>query len=293
MESMLDAAWKVTTNCLSEDILASFVDGSLDSDTRSIAEKHLFDCEHCTDALAKKFATAYEQNGDAWWSEYAADQMLHLLALVPGKLDDLVGMFKVTVREPLQLGQTIRLPIFKSGTGDRMRLAASTGDGLSEQRFHQDDPPFEFHLVQFGKQLRIDIRTEKEDSPYANCLGKLEFMEGQTCRHFRAVLIDNGQGQCIFEPQEALAMRPEHQPPTMRFTPLVTLADLESAGTEAYRPILASLLRNAGSQVRRAAVEVAARIYGPNVNSLIGHMTDDDDETVRQAVEKALSQFPQ
>ena len=289
MESLLDAAWKASRNCLSEDVLDGFVSSRLDSDTRTAAEEHLFDCENCRDALAIRFADAYEQQGDVWWSTYVAHQMFQLLALVPEILEELLGVLKITVGELLETGQIIRLPMFDQ----RGRLAASTGDGLSEQRFNQDDPPFEFHLVQFGRQLRIEIRAEEgEDSPYATCLGKLEILEGQICRYFRVVQVDKGQGQCILEPDEALAIPLGDRPPAMRFTPLVTLADLETVGAEAYRPILARLLRDVEPSVRRAAVEVAARIYGPSVDSLIGHMTEDDNHGVRQAVEKALSQFP-
>lgn len=288
MESLLDAAWQASGNCLSDYVLAGFVGGSLDPSARQAAEKHLFDCERCRDALAQRFAGIYEQQGDAWWSTYVAHQIFQLLTLVPERVEELLGVLKIAAGEPPESGQTVRLPMF-----DRAgKLAASTGDGLSEQRFSQDDPPFEFHLVQFGRQLRIEIRAEGEDSCYATCPGKLEFLEGQICRYFRVVLIEKGQGQCLLEPDEAIAIPLGDRPPEMRFTPLVTLADLETVGAEAYRPILARLLREAEPSVRRAAVEVAARIYGPNVDSLVGHMTEDDDQEVRQAAERALNQFP-
>ena len=75
------------------------------------------------------------------------------------------------------------------------------------------------------------------------------------------MLIDKGQGQCILEPDEALAIPLEDRPPTMRFTPLVTLADLETVGAEAYRPILARLLRDAD---KRRTVELFES-FGPHV----------------------------
>jgi hypothetical protein len=274
-------------------MLADFINDRLDVDARDTVDKHLAGCSQCVDTLTRKFAEGYQQKGNVWWTEYVTDQMIKLLALVPNELDKLLSVLKVSKQDIVQAGQTIKLPIFKRTGDDQLRLAASTGEGLAEQRFRQDNPPFEFHLVQFGKQLRIDIHAEGEDSEYRRCLGRLEFMEGQTARYSRIIHINNGTCQCILEPGEAMTILPEAGELTIMFIPLVTLADLEVLGSDAYRPMLAVLLRHNEPQIRKASVEVAARIYGPDVKSLITHMAEDDDQSVRQAVEKALNQFPE
>ncbi|MCK4794074.1 MAG: HEAT repeat domain-containing protein [Desulfobacteraceae bacterium] len=52
-------------------------------------------------------------------------------------------------------------------------------------------------------------------------------------------------------------------------------------------------MRHEEPKIRCATVEVIARICGPQAQSLIKPLADDGDETIRQAVKKALAQFPQ
>lgn len=279
--------------CSSDDLLAGFIDETLGPEKRYTVEDHLAKCSRCREALAEKFTDAYEKEGDTWWSQYVAHQILGLLVQVPDRIDRFLEDLNVTVALPVQTEAIIKLPMLEPGHSEARCLAAATGEGYFVQTVRQDKPAFEFELVQFGEQVRISVRSLGDDSPYKNCLARLELFEGDLCRCSRIILIDKGEGECVLEPEEARGVRPQHENLAMKLVPIVTLDQLASAGSEAYMPILGKLLRHEEPKIRCATVEVIARICGPQAHSLIKPLADDEDETVRQAVKKALNQFPQ
>ncbi len=281
----------MTGGCLSEEVLTEFIDETLNQEDKQTAEEHLSQCSRCREALADGFSDAYEKNGDTWWSQYVAEQILRLFAEIPDQIDSLLEDIKTIKEEVTPSLQLIELPIFEPTESDVERLAAATGEGLSEQRLHQNDPPFDFHLVQFGRQLRIGLQTAGEDSTYENCLGRLELYETDTCKYSQAILIEKGQGQCIIEPDDVCVLRPQQGQLAVKFVPIVTLVDLASAGPEVYKPIFAKLLRHKDPRIRRIVVEVVARIYGAQASSLISHLAEDTDGSVRSAVQEVMKRF--
>ena len=278
--------------CLSDDLLTGFIDETLDSEKRLMVENHIAICSRCRDSLADRFTDAYIKEGDTWWSQYTAHQMLNLFLQVPGQINDLLEYLNIkaaTVRSEV----IIKLPMLQPVDSEARRLAAATGEGFFTQTLRQDDPAFEFELVQFGEQVRITAQSLKEGSPYKNCLARLELFEEDSCRWSRVVLIDKGQGQCVLEPKDARGLRPQQGNLTIKLTPIVTLKQLALAGDEAYMPILSKLVRHDEPKIRLAAVQVIARIYGPKARSLIEPLADDKDDMVRQAVKQNLNLFPE
>jgi hypothetical protein len=296
MQSLMsEAASKAreTLKCLSEDQISQYVADTLDPHRRQVADRHLDKCSRCRDALAAKYAEAYDREGGAWWNQYVEEQLLGLLSLLPqAELNEIVSELEAAPAQSDLTGQIIRLPILEPARGEVMRLAAATGKGFSSQTIRQDDPPFEIELVQFGEQLRITIRSLAEDSSQKECLARLNFMEQGHCRLSMVVLIEDGQGRCIVQPDEVRKLRLEQESLSLRVELIDTIAKLAEAGAEAYVPILEKLLRHEDPNIRRSAVAVTLRIRGPQARPLIETLSNDEDESVRSAVKKALDQFP-
>ena len=279
--------------CLSDEMLTGYAGDTLDAADRRMAEEHLFECPRCREALADRFTESFATDGDAMWSEYVADQVLRLFAKIPERIDSLLEILEGTREQPPASPQTITLPLFEPADSEARRLAAATGEGLSEQVVRQLEPPFEIHLVQFGHQVRIGVRAMGEDSTYDNCLGRLELGETEAFEHSRVVLIDKGQGQCILDQADISALRPPNERPGVRFVPIVTLAELTAVGEKAYEPMLVQLLHHEDPKIRNPVIEVVARIYGPRARPMIMPLTEDKDESVRLTARKALARFPQ
>jgi len=92
----------------------------------------------------------------------------------------------------------------------------------------------------------------------------------------------------VLEPEETTALRPEEGHLRIQLEPLLTLEQLAAAGAEAYVPILKRLLDHDDAPIRRHAVEVLARLLGPEARSLVEPLQRDPDEAVREAVANAL-----
>lgn len=294
VETMLFAAAKkanLQRECLSDDLLTGFIDETLDSEKKLMVENHIAICSRCRDSLADRFTDAYAKEGNIWWSQYAAYQMLNLFLQIPGQINDLLEYLNVEAAV-VRSAVIIKLPVLQPSDSEARRLAAATGEGFFAQTLRQDEPAFEFELVQFGEQVRITTRSLQEGSPYKNCLARLELYEKDLCRWSQVVLIDKGRGQCMLEPQQTRGLRPHQGNLSIKLTPIVTLKQLTLAGEEAYIPILSKLLRHDEPKIRRATVQVIVRIYGPGARSLIEPLANDEDETVRQAVKQALNLFP-
>jgi len=282
-----------TLKCLSEDQVSQYAADTLDPHSRQIADRHLDNCSRCRDAVAVKYAEAYENEGGAWWNQYVEEQLLSLLSLLPqAELNEIINELETETSQSELTGQIIRLPILEPARGEAMRLAAATGKGLSTQTVHQDDPAFEIELVQFGEQLRMTIRSLAEDSSQKECLARVNFLEQDSCRLSMVVLIENGQGRCIVQPDEVRKLRLDQESLSLRVELIDTIAKLAESGSEAYIPILERLLRHEDPNIRRSAVAVTARVCGPQARSLIESLSNDKDDSVRSAVKKALDQFP-
>lgn len=279
--------------CLSGDVLQGLVDETLDAGESNRAREHLMDCPHCRDALAEKLSEAYETEGASWWSQYVGRQLLGLLARLPGEeLEPILHELGSQPARRVTPALVIKLPVLQPAERQAERLAAATGEGFSVQRLHQDDPPFDFELVQFGEQVRITARVSGEDRTYADCLAELQLMEGGRSRRVQYVLISEGQGQCVLQPEEVRELRLQKEDLSLRLQPLQTAEDLARAGSDVYMPILERLIAHSEPHIRQGAIQVIARIGGPEVCELIEPLTRDRDPQVRAEAEKALRQFP-
>jgi len=284
---------KETLRCLSEDQIRQYIADTLDQRSRQIADRHLDRCSKCRDAVAAKYAEAYEEEGGAWWNRYVEEQLISLLGLLPqAELDKIIGELETAPAQSELTGQVIRLPIPEPARGETMRLAAATGKGFSTRTIRQDDPAFEIELVQFGEQLRMTIRSLAEDPSQKECLARVEFLEQDHCRFSMVVLIEDGQGRCIVQPDEVRRLKLDQEGLSPRVELVDSIAKLAEAGAEAYVPILEKLLKHEDPNIRRSAVAVTARICGPGSRPLVETLSNDPDESVRSAAKKALNQFP-
>jgi hypothetical protein len=296
MESLMsEAASKAreALKCLSEDQISQYVADTLDPQRRQVADRHLAKCSKCRDALAAKYVEAYDREGGAWWNQYVEEQLFSLLSLLPqAELNEIIDELETAPSQSDLTGQIIRLPILEPATGEAMRLAAATGKGFSTQTVRHDDPPFEMELVQFGEQLRMTIRSLAEDSSQKECLARVNFLEQDRCRLSMVVLIEDGQGRCIVQPDEVRKLKLDQESLSLRVELVDTIAKLAESGADAYIPILERLLRHEDPNIRCSAVAVTVRVYGPQARPLIETLSNDEDESVRSAVKKALDQFP-
>lgn len=123
---------RTSDSCLSEDLLVGFINQTLDSEKRSMVEQHLAQCARCRDALAEKFTEAYAKEGDKWWSEYVAHQLLSLLVLLPPEelyqmLSEL-GIPAPTIAFVSE--QSIQLPVLSP---ESSRMSPVDGYGFAQQ----------------------------------------------------------------------------------------------------------------------------------------------------------------
>ena len=284
---------RAALKCLSEDQISQYVARTLDPHRKQIAERHMATCSRCRDAVAAKYVQAYDREGNAWWNRYVEEEILGLLSLLPqAELNEIIDELEKAPSQSDLAGQIIQLPILEPARGEAMRLAAATGKGFSTQTVRQDDPAFEIELVQFGEQLRISIRSLAEGPSQKECLARLNFLEQGHCRLSMVVLIEDGQGRCIVKPDEVRKLKLDKESLSLRVELVDTIAKLAEAGAEAYIPILEKLLRHEDPNIRRSAVAVTVRIRGPQARPLIEALSNDEDESVRSAVKKALDQLP-
>lgn len=279
------------TKCPSQNLLARYLDDSLDAAEKRLVKRHLAECRTCHEQVqaGKWLSDAYAEEGGEWWNQYVGQQILRLVARAPEVLGEVLAAAKVGQAADVRSEAFIRLPILEPAEAAPLRMAAATGEGFSEQVLRQDEPPFEFHIVQFGEQIRVTVRALDETSPYKDCLARLRLFEGDSCRLSRYILIEDGQGQCSVEPEEARAVRPQKRSLRVDLEPVVGVEQLAAAGGEAYVPILERLLKHGDAGLRTHAVEVLARIQGPKAGPLIEPLAGDPDESVRAAVRRAMT----
>jgi len=273
--------------------MARYLDDRLDGTEKQEVEDHLSQCSQCREQVrsADQLAEAYGREGQKWWSQYVGHQVMTLVAKVPEAAEQLKAAIHAPTPFVKPSGTPVCLPLLEPSQRATQPLAADTGEGFSEQRIHQHQPPFEFHLVQVGDELHFSARTSNEDSPYENCLARLQLIEAGVTRLSRIILIEQGEGQCTIEPNEAATLRPGLEPLTIQLMPMLTLQQIEEAEAEAYRPILTKLLKHEDPPIRRYAAEVLVRIMGSSARPLVKPLAEDDDENVRKAVARALAQM--
>ena len=143
------------SKCPSQDLLAGYLDGSLDAAEKRLVKRHLAECRACQEQVqaVKWLSDAYADEGDEWWNQYVGDQILHLVAEVPEVLNEVLAAAKVGQPAGVRSEAILKLPILQPAETMPLRMAAGTGEGFFEQVLRQDEPPFEFHVVQFGEQI--------------------------------------------------------------------------------------------------------------------------------------------
>lgn len=280
-------------DCPDDIQFAAYVDGVLATDQAQKIEAHLARCAACREQLQLQRAMTAEfaAEGSAGWDGYVATQLLRVLALAPQAAEEMATALQLGRAASAGWPQVMQLPILQPADQQQLRLAAATGEGFAREVCRQADPPFEFETVQLGHQLRVHVRALEADPPLDNCLGWLRLTEGDTELLSRFLLIEQGSGQCLLPPETVEALRPQRERLAMRFDPVMTLAQLSAAKADVYRPILQELLTDKEPTVRRAAIEVLARIAGPAAAPLLQPLVDDPDETVRTTAWAALQQI--
>jgi len=288
-----DKKSKATDDCLSDETITEFVNQSLEQQQKQAVESHLIRCVHCRDAMAERFSEIYQSQGHTWWRQHVGRQLSALFSLLSiSEIEEITEQLTDTALPQGRSDAVIKLPLTEPVVTRSRRLAAATGEGFSEQTLRQEDPPFEFHLVQFGEQLRISCKSLKQNSPYNDCLAKIELFEVDNLRWSQVVLIERGQSRCVITPDQMDNLRPEKTNLVVKLQPVATLEQLSSVGSQAYKPILEKLLHHKEAKIRRGAVEVVARIYGTEGRQLIEPLVKDSDQTVSQAAKKALNRLP-
>lgn len=274
------------SKCPSQNLLAGYMDDSLDAAEKRLVKRHLAECRACQEQVqaGKWLSDAYAEESGERWDQYVRQQILHLVVRAPEVLDDVLDAIKVVLLVVVKSQAIVRVPMLEP-----VGMAAATGEGFSEQVLRQDEPPFEFHVVQFGEQIRVTVRTLEEASPYKDCLARLRLFEGDFCRLSRYILLEDGQGRCTVEPEEAQVARPKKERLRVDLEPVVGVEQLAAAGGEAYVPILERLLKHGDASLRTHAVEILARVQGPKAGPLIESLAGDPDETVRAAVRRAMT----
>jgi hypothetical protein len=300
-----------TQQCLSEADFVRLWEDDLTPQERQVFQQHLEDCCQCktrweemsagarhletlfANREARQLEEDFAREGESWWSQYVAQQVLGLLAQAPDQIADFLESLGIKTTAFVRSDAVIELPVLQWTEGKTKRLAAGTGEGFAEQTIHQDQPPFEFHLVQFGEQLRIDIRTLDEDPPCKNCLARLELLTGGADLLLsRIVLVDEGQARLTLEPSDIHLLQLRQGDISIRLAPLVTRQQLTAAGIQAYLPILTRLLQHEDPTLRSNTAKVIARILGPQARPLVEPLANDGNEAVRLTVQRILRQFP-
>jgi len=298
-----------TKNCISDTDLVRLWENELVPQKKTLVQQHLENCTKCMkrweqmsagagyfddlmdDNAISKLEKEYDEKGQMWWSEYVAEQIFGLLVQVPDQINDFRKILGVKASVFVRSEAVIDLPLLQPAQEHVKRLAAATGEGFAEQRLHQDEPPFDFHLVQFGEQLRINV-SAPEDSPYKHCLARLELLRADVCMLSRILSVDKGEAQLVLEPKDIRPLKLSQQRISVKLMPLVTQQQLIEAGAEVYVAILTKLLEHNEPVIRCNTVKVIARILGSEAPSLIKPLANDSSEIVRAAVQKALKQFP-
>ena len=281
------------TPCPSDQVKALYIDDALTADEKRTVEEHLLECSLCREhiLLTRHLGDAYAREGASWQAEYLGRQVMRLVGAAPEILDDVLALSQAEHVTVIRPRDAIRLPILQPARDAALRLAASTGEGLREQVFQQQDPPCALHLLQVGKELRVEVRVLGQPA-YMNCLARLHFTQGDELLCSHVLIIEDGVGQCVLSPSQVKTLRPERVPLMVHVEPLKSLGQLSATGVQAYMPVLAKLLAHEDPSIRRHAVTVLSRIGDSSVRRLIEPLSGDHDEGVRAAVRKALGILP-
>ena len=276
--------------CLSDDQVAEYVSRVMAAKDTEAVERHLKGCRSC--AAQVRSARFF-----CWEAEHG--ELIQESSAGPGKLLELVSRAgpSGSMRQALQAGQPgpsvlftepIRLACLAPKVDAAQRLAAASGEGLSEQVFRRDQPPFEVHLVQFGQELHVTVQVGEAASPYADCLAELRLLQDDRCMLTRIVLVREGLGRCVINPSAIEQARPDRQAVKLSVHPLLTASQLASAGTPAFVPILEQLLDQDDVEIKQAALKMLALIGGPQATALLKRACGDASPPVRATAQEAL-----
>ncbi|MCX6071999.1 MAG: HEAT repeat domain-containing protein [Chloroflexi bacterium] len=277
-------------SCLSEEQVADYVSGVTKIEETQSIDRHLKSCQCCAGLVrsARFFCWQAEHGELLQESPLAAGKLLELVKRA-GPSEPLRQALRIAQPgPPVRFADPIRLACLVPKIDAAQRLAAATGEGLSEQVFRQDQPPFEVHLVQFGQELRATIRVGEAESPYADCLAEVRLVQDDRCVLSRIVLIQGGLGRCVIDPSSIEQARPESQAVQLVVQPLLTVGQLAAAGTAAFVPILEQLLGQDDVEIKQAALSMLVLIGGPQATALLKRACEDISPQVRAAAQEGL-----
>lgn len=276
--------------CLSDEQVAEYVGRVMSAKDTEAVERHLKGCRSCAAQVrsAQFFCWEAEHGGLIQESSVGPEKLLELVSRAGPS-----GSMRQALRagqpgSPVLFTEPIRLACLASKVDAAQRLAAASGEGLSEQVFRQDQPPFEVHLVQFGQELHVTVQVGEVASPYTDCLAELRLLQDDRCVLTRIVLIREGLGRCVIDPSAIEQARPDRQAVKLAVQPLLTASQLAAAGTPAFVPILEQLLEQDNVEIQQAALKMLALIGGPQATDMLKRACGDASPSVRATAQKAL-----
>ncbi len=280
--------------CPSEEIMLEYLDDTLDAEQRKTFEDHLKQCKNCKEhiELVRQAVQDFEQNGCEWWAQFIGEEVMFFAAQRPEIIETLRKVLEFDNNIVIsQTKQPIQLHVFRPRSIITECLVAGVGEGLEQQVMYQDEPRVKFQIVQFGHQVHIFANILDEQSSYKDCLAKVEILEGDVCKLSQIILIHEGKGKCVFSPSEVRAAQSETQYAYARLKPLVTLTQLASLESNAYKPFFIAMLENKEPVIRKHAIIVLMKLFGHEILEDIRPLINDQDEEVRVTAKKVIEIF--
>ena len=285
---------KTAGPCPDPERLAEYTSGVLSATDAQAVEQHLQHCFMCASQVCDVLLDVWEEEHSSSNAEVrtTAASVLWLVSHMPQSPHWVRSLTSKAPRRLMHFRENIQLPVMMPHAQRAQRLAAASGDGFSEQVIRQTDPPVTIHLTQFGQELRITVRVEPSVSAYTHCLAELKFLEGDLCRLTRVVLIEDGRGRCLIDPDSVLAALPQQQPFQVTLDPILTLEDLETAGTSAFIPILEKLVMQPQPEIRGIAIKLLGQTTDPVARALLQRLSQDPDSQLATWARQALQAKP-
>ncbi len=122
--------------CLPLDVLAGYLDETLDPAEKTAVDSHLDRCKECREAIERiqQASRAFDFEGDAWWEKYSACQALQLAVHAPEVARELAELATSSAPSASGSDNVIRLPVLESLEASSRRLG-----GLALIRWRRRD----------------------------------------------------------------------------------------------------------------------------------------------------------
>lgn len=228
----------LSTKCLGEETLFSFLEGKLKGDQLAETESHLSVCPVCRHKVesARESLDAIERLESA--REDTLPSLIKRFKKNLGKIDVrdvLEGLEKILV--PSRLGEELfallsrrvqvlsypfttplEVPALLPVSAGGVKLA-DTGKGFQRKIVTEEGTPFEVEMVQFGERFTLNLNTA--DEAYGEALVRYSLLEGEKVRHQGVLLVSRGKATVSFREEDIETLRPEKSPLKLRLQVLL------------------------------------------------------------------------